>query len=67
MDRSLTTAPVAAFPVNSNFRSKSVEHDVTLTSFMADLSYSRLPNSYMIGEIVAREGTASLVSIPALI
>ena len=31
------TAPVAAIPVNPYFRSKSAEHDVTLTSFVAEL------------------------------
>ena len=37
IDRSLKTAAVAAFPVNSYFRQKSAEHDATLTSFVADL------------------------------
>ena len=31
------TAPVAAIPVNPYFRSKSEEHDVTLTSFIDEL------------------------------
>ena len=34
---SFKTAPVAAIPVNPYFRSKSAEHDVTLTSFVAEL------------------------------
>ena len=37
IDCSFKTAPVAAIPVNPYFRSKSVEHDVTLTSFVAEL------------------------------
>ena len=36
-DCSFKTAPVAAIPVNPYFRSKSAEHDVTLTSFVAKL------------------------------
>ena len=31
------TAPMAAILVNPYFRSKSAEHDVTLTSFVAEL------------------------------
>ena len=34
---SFKTASVAAIPVNPYFRSKSAEHDVTLTSFVAEL------------------------------
>ena len=37
IDRSFKTAPVAVIPVNPYFGSKSVEHDVTLTSFVAEL------------------------------
>ena len=37
IDCSFKTAPVAAIPVNPYFRSKSAEHDVTLTSFVAKL------------------------------
>ena len=37
IDCSLKTAPAGAFPVNSHFRSKLAEHDVTLVSFVADL------------------------------
>ena len=36
-DCSFKTAAVAAIPVNPYFRSKSAEHDVTLTSFVAEL------------------------------
>ena len=38
IDDSSKTVPVTAFPANPYFRSKSAEHDVTLTSFTADLS-----------------------------
>ena len=34
---SFKIAPVAVIPVNPYFRSKSAEHDVTLTSFVAEL------------------------------
>ena len=37
IDCSFKTALVAAVPVNPYFRSKSAEHDVTLTSFVAKL------------------------------
>ena len=37
IDRSFKTALVAAIPVNPYFQSKSAEHDVTLTSFVAEL------------------------------
>ena len=33
----LKLQPVATIPVNPYFRSKSAEHDVTLTSFVAEL------------------------------
>ena len=61
------TAPVAAIPVNSYFRSKSAEHDVTLTSFVAELWYPGLLNFNIMCKIVGIEGTASLVVIPALV
>ena len=35
--RSFKTATVAVIPVNTYFWSKSVEHDVILTSFVAEL------------------------------
>ena len=37
IDCSFKTAPVAAIPVNPYFWSKSAEHEVTLTSFVAEL------------------------------
>ena len=37
IDCGFKTAPVAAIPVNPYFWSKSAEHDVTLTSFVAEL------------------------------
>ena len=37
IDCSSKTALVVAIPVNTYFQSKSAEHDVTLTSFVADL------------------------------
>ena len=63
IDRSLKTTFVGAFPVNSYFRSKSVQHDVILTSFVADLWYSVLKHFHIMYKIVAWEGTASLVVI----
>ena len=42
IDRSLKTAPLVAFPVNSYCWSKSAEHDVTLMSFT---THSKLPES----------------------
>ena len=42
IDCSFKTSPVAAIPVNPYFRSKSAEHDVTLTSFVAELWYPGL-------------------------
>ena len=35
---------------------KSTEHDVTLTTFVADQSYPAFPNFYIMCEIDAREG-----------
>ena len=46
---------------------KSTEHDVTLTSFVADLSHRRLPNFYIMCEIDAREGAESLALIFAFV
>ena len=37
IDCSFKTALVAAIPVNPYFQSKSAEHDITLTSFVAEL------------------------------
>ena len=37
IDRSFKTTPVAVIPVKPYFLSKSAEHDVTLTSFVAKL------------------------------
>ena len=37
IDGSFKTAPVALIPVNPYFLSKSAEHDVTVTSFKAEL------------------------------
>ena len=42
---------------------KSTEHDVTLTSFVADLSYPGLSNFYIMCEIDARGGAESLALI----
>ena len=42
---------------------KSTEHNVTLTSFVADLSYPGLSNFYIMCEIDAREGADSLALI----
>ena len=55
IDRNLKTASVAV--------SKSMEHDVTLTQFVADLSYPVLSNFYIMCEIVAREGAGSFALI----
>ena len=46
---------------------KSTEHDVTLTSFVADLSYPGLSNFYIMSEIDAREGAESLAFIFAFV
>ena len=62
---SFKTAPVVAIPVNPYFRSKSAEHDVTLTSFVAELCYPGLQNFNTMCKNVGREGTASLAVIPA--
>ena len=52
IDRRLKTASVAV--------SKSTEHDVALTAFMADLLHPGLSNFYMMCENDAREGVESL-------
>ena len=46
---------------------KSTEHDITLTSFVADLSYPGLSNFYIICEIDAKNGAESLALIFALV
>ena len=46
---------------------KSTEHDVTLTSFVADLLYPGLSNFYIICGIDAREGAESLALIFAFV
>ena len=58
---------MAPIPVNPYFRSKSAEHDVTLTSFVAELWYPGLSNFNTMCKNVGREGTAILVVIPALV
>ena len=52
IDRNLKTASVAVL--------KSTEHDVTLTSFVAALTYPGISNFYITCEIDAREGAESL-------
>ena len=52
IDRNLKTASVAVL--------KSTEHDVTLTLFVADLSYPGISNFYIMCEMYAREGAESL-------
>ena len=53
--------------VNSYFRSKSTGHDVTLTSFVAELSHHRLSNFNITCKIDAREGNESLALIRSLV
>ena len=57
--RVLKTASVAVL--------KSTEHDVTLTSFVADLSYLGLSTFYIMCEIDAREDVESLALILAFV
>ena len=52
---------VTAFPANPCFRSKSAEHDVTLTSFTADLSKVGRHYVHNLCKIVAREGIENVV------
>ena len=59
IDRNLKTASVAVL--------KSTEHDVTLTSFVADLSYPGLSNFYRMCGNDAREGAESLALIFAFV
>ena len=47
IDRNLKTASVAVL--------KPTEHDVILTSFVADLAYIGISNFYIVCEIDARE------------
>ena len=58
IDRNLKTAPAAVL--------KSMERDVTLTSFVADLSYPVVSNFYIMCEIDAREGAERLALIFAV-
>ena len=46
---------------------KSTEHDVTLTLFVADLSYPGISNFYTVCEIDAREGAGSSALIFAVV
>ena len=66
INRSFKTAPVAVIPVNPYFVSKSAEHDVTLTSFVAEL-WSLDYHLNTMCRIVRRDVTASLVVIPAIV
>ena len=59
IDRNLKTASVAVF--------KSTEHDVTVTSFVADLSYPGLSNVYIMCEIDVGEVAESLALIFAFV
>ena len=55
IDRNLKTASVAVL--------KSMEHYVTLTSFVPDLYYPGLSNFHITYDIDAREGAESLALI----
>ena len=46
---------------------KSTEHDVTLKSFVTDLSYPGLSNFYIMCEIDSREGAESFALIFAFV
>ena len=46
---------------------KSTEHDVTLTSFVADLSYPAFSNFYIMCDIDARAGAEMFVLIFAFV
>ena len=59
IDRNLKTASVTVL--------KSTEHDITLTSFVADLSYPGLSNFNIMCEIDAIEGAGSLALIFAFV
>ena len=59
IDRNLKTSSVAVL--------KSTEHDVTMTSFVADLSYPGLSNFYIMYEIDARGGAESLALLFSLL
>ena len=59
MDRKVKPASVAVL--------KSREHNITLTSFNADLSYPGLSYCYIMCETDAREGAESLASIFAFV
>ena len=59
IDRNLKTASVAVL--------KWTGHNVTLTSFVAGLSYPGLSNYYMMCEINAKEGAETLALIFAFV
>ena len=59
IDRNLKTASVGVL--------KSTEHDVTLTSFVVDLSYPGPSNFYRMCGNDAREGAESLALIFAIL
>ena len=54
---------VTAFPANPYFRSKSAEHDVTLTPFTADLPNVGRHDFYNLCNIDSREGIENLVIV----
>ena len=54
---------MTAFLANPYFHSKSAEHDVTLTSFTADLSKVEHHNFHTLCKIGAREGIENLVIV----
>ena len=59
IDRNLKTASMAGL--------NSKEHGVTLTSFVADLSYPGISNFYKMCEIDAKEDAESLALILAFV
>ena len=59
IDRNVKTASVTVL--------KSTEHDVTLTSFVVDLSYPGLSIFYTMCEMNAREGAEFLALIFAFV
>ena len=59
IDRNLKTPSVTVL--------KSTEHDITPTSFVADLSDPGLSNFYIMCDIDAREGVGSLALIFAFV
>ena len=59
IERGFTTVPLEVFPVNCSFRLKSAEHDITLTSFVTDLSHPGLSTLKIMCEIDTRKGAGS--------